>query len=151
MTTYRHVQFSLANVVLLALPVIVCTVVLIGVNGPERLIPLGLMILFLGLATCFYDLKTEIDEERIRIAFGPGLLRKSWPLAECTSARITSPRFIDGWGVKLTREGWLYSVSMGQAVLIRLESGKAILIGTDEPEALLASLLEAGLDLDEST
>ena len=151
MTPYRHTQFSVLNMILLGLPMIwtVWGGLFLGIPSPFNFLVLGLGIFFLGLAICFYSLKIEVDQESIRMAFGPGLFKKSWQLAGCTAVRQVRTRFIDGWGIKLTRDGWLYSVSMPHAVLVRLENGKAFILGTDEPEALLAALLEAGLELED--
>ena len=71
-------------------------------------------------------------------------------VSTCTSARVIRTRLIDGWGIRMTKDGWLYNVSIPHAVLIRLTDGKAVQLGSDEPEALLAALLEAGLELEET-
>lgn len=151
MTTYRHTEFSLLNLVLLALPIVVCFMVFLISNAPwgYQLITLGLAALFGGLGICFHSLTIEVDDKDVRIFFGKGFLKRRWALADCVGARQVKTRLIDGWGIKLTPDGWLYSVSMPEAVLIRFRNGKAVQLGSDEPEALLAALLEAGLEPEE--
>ena len=117
--------------------------------SPWQYLVLGLAVFFLALIILFHSLTIEVDEEEIRMHFGPGFVRKTWMIDSCLDARQTKTRLIDGWGIKLTNKGWLYSVSMPDAVLIRFTTGKSVQLGTDEPEALLAALLEAGVDLNE--
>ncbi len=152
MTPYRHSQFSMLNIFAVGFPGVICLVLYFTLNitGGFQYMTLGLGLLFLGIAYCFHSLTVEVDEENIRIRFGPGLIKRSWPVSDCIGARATRTRLIDGWGIRLTREGWLYNISIPHAVLVRFENGKAIQLGTDEPEALLAAMLEAGLSLEES-
>jgi hypothetical protein len=80
------------------------------------------------------------------MSFGPGFIKKSWPISTCVAARQLRTKLIDGWGIKATKLGWLFSVSLPHAVLIRFKNRKAVQLGTDEPEALL----EAGLALEDT-
>ena len=64
-------------------------------------------------------------------------------LSEIQEAEATRSSFFCGWGIHLTPRGWLYNVSSFQAVAVRLKSGKGFLLGTDEPEQLLAALRHA--------
>ena len=45
-----------------------------------------------------------------------------------------------GIGVKWTPRGWVYVVSRGDALELRLKNGKAIRIGTDDLRGLAAAL-----------
>lgn len=150
MTPYRHTQFSLLNILTIGLPAVVCFIVFFAVNiaGGFHYLTLGLGVLFLALAYLFHALTIEVGADEIRMSFGPGLIRKSWPVTSCSSARATRTRLIDGWGIRMTKDGWLYNVSIPHAVLIRLTDGKAVQLGSDEPEQLLAALREAGLELE---
>ena len=152
MTPYRHTQFSLLNILTIGFPAVICFIVFFAVNitGGFHYLTLGLGVLFLVLAFLFHALTIEVDADEIRMSFGPGLIRKTWPISTCTSARVIRTRLIDGWGIRMTKDGWLYNVSIPHAVLIRQTNGKAVQLGSDEPEALLASLLEAGLELEET-
>jgi hypothetical protein len=151
-TPYRHTQVGTLNLLLLGSPALACLLVFSLSNnmGAWSILVLGLVLLFVGLAFCFSSLTIEVDAERVGLSFGPGWIRKSWPIENCTAARQIRTRLIDGWGIKLTSQGWLYSISMPHAVLVRFTDGKAVQLGTDEPEALLATLLEAGLDLEDA-
>jgi len=150
-TPYRHTETSLLNLVALGVPMVACAAafLIVPMPSPWTYLVLGLAVFFLVLVILFHSLTIEIDEREIRMHFGPGLVRKKWTVSGCLDARRTKTRLIDGWGIKLTNRGWLYSVSMPDAVLIRFTTGKSVQLGTDEPEALLAALLEAGVDIDE--
>ena len=57
-------------------------------------------------------------------------------LADIQQAEITTTKFIHGWGIHLTPQGWLYNVSGFKAVAFKLKNGKQFVLGTDEPEKL---------------
>jgi hypothetical protein len=122
---------------------------------------LGLAALFIGLgltitagkplwvsvpillvcAWLFHSLTIEITDRELRWCFGPGLIRKSIPLAEIVSAEPV--RTGPSWGIHWSpRTGWLYNVSGFDAVAVTLRSGKKFTLGTDEPQALVVRLTE---------
>lgn len=107
-----------------------------------------LTLLFVAaiLAVCaflFSSLTIELSESSLSWRFGPGLLRKEVASAEISNAVVTKTRVIHGWGVHLTRNGWLYNVSGFGAVRVTLRSGKTFLLGSDEPEQLYSALKRA--------
>jgi hypothetical protein len=85
-------------------------------------------------------LTIEITEWELRWRFGPGLFRKSVKLSDIASAKPVRTNFLNGWGIHLTRFGWLYNVSGLDAVAITLKNGKRFALGTDEAHSLLAAL-----------
>ena len=96
----------------------------------------------LAAAWLFSSLTVEITDRELRWKFGPGLIRKSVPLAEIVSAAPV--RTGPSWGIHWSpRLGWLYNVSGWDAVLVTLRSGKKFALGTDEPQILAARLAEA--------
>ena len=74
--------------------------------------------------------------------FGPGVIRKRIPLDEIADVEATRTTFWQGWGIHWTTRGWLYNISGFDAVLVRLRTGKSLLVGTDEPEALANAIRE---------
>ena len=97
--------------------------------------------IFLVCAWLFHSLTIEITDRELRWCFGPGLIRKSVPLAEIISAKPV--RTGPSWGIHWSpRTGWLYNVSGFDAVAVTLRSGKRFALGTDEPQALAARLEE---------
>jgi hypothetical protein len=88
----------------------------------------------------FHSLTIEVADGELRWHFGPGFLRRRVHLAEISKAEQVRINVIEGWGIHLSRFGWLYNVSGFDAVAITLKSGKHFALGTDEPAALLAAL-----------
>jgi hypothetical protein len=135
-TTYKHTQSArLLNIIM---AIITMTVVVLAVTFSPfllfALLPLAL--------TCwlFSSLTIEITDAELRWQFGPGLIRKRVPLDQIASAEQVRTNFWEGWGIHISRFGWLYNVSGWDAVAIKLQNGKRFALGTDEPQALAAAL-----------
>nr|WP_319377466.1 hypothetical protein [uncultured Methanoregula sp.] len=80
----------------------------------------------------------------LAIRFGPvGLICKSWPLSEIVSVTTVTNPWYYGYGIRITPYGPLYNVSGPHAVEVRLMSGKAFRIGTDEPYDLKLAIDQA--------
>jgi hypothetical protein len=145
---YSHTQRGWALILAAALGALFAFV-LVFVLPPAAAEPLpgwlpALIIGAPGLTLlAFGSLTVTIAEGQLTWRFGLGWPRKSLPLAEITLAEPTRTRFIEGWGIHLTRRGWLYNVSGFDAVLLTRRDGKSVLIGTDEPRALVAALERA--------
>ena len=85
-------------------------------------------------------LTIEVYGTELRWYFGLGLWRKRVSLTEIASlARVHLPWWY-GIGVKYTPRAWIYLVAPGEGIEITLTSGKALRIGTDDAEGLLAAL-----------
>lgn len=89
------------------------------------------------------SLTVRIQDGELRIRFGLGWPRKTVPLSDISAVEITRTSFFEGWGVHRTRRGWLYNVSGYDAVLLKLASGRSLLVGSDEPRRLKAALQRA--------
>lgn len=101
----------------------------------------GAVALVLGAtATLFASLTVTVDDRELRFWFGPGLIRKTLPLAHIRSWRPVESSWLLGWGIRVYGRGVLYNVSGLRAVEILLRDGTELRIGTDEPEALAAAL-----------
>jgi hypothetical protein len=135
--SYRHIQYAWWLIALM-----LALVLVVAAAGPPlpnlRLI---LAAFFLIIALLFHSLTIEIGEGDLRWHFGPGLIRKSVALAEIGSAHAVRTNIFEGWGIHLSRFGWLYNVSGFHAVAITLRSGKRFALGTDEPQELCSRLI----------
>ena len=95
---------------------------------------------FLAAGWLFHSLRIEVTDKELRWRFGPGLISKNVPLSEIASAQPVRTNVIEGWGIHVSRFGWLYNVSGFDAVAITLRDGRKFALGTDEPQALAEAL-----------
>jgi hypothetical protein len=132
-SNYRHTQRgTLIVVVMLAVSLITVALGFFVHRALLFSIPILLVSGWL-----FHSLTIEVTESELRWRFGPGLIRKSVLLSDITSARHVRTNFIEGWGIHLSRFGWLYNVSGKRAVAFTMKNGKNFALGTDEPDELV--------------
>jgi len=127
--------------------------VFVGVGGVAVLVSGGgtaVAVGFLAPATVcttvlvlFHSLTVRVSRDVIRLAFGGGLIHKSFTIADIQATAAVRNRWYYGWGIKLIRGGWLYNVSGFDAVEIQLKNGRRYRIGTDQPTELLAAVESA--------
>jgi hypothetical protein len=110
----------------------------VAVAALAAIIPMLAILLLL-----FCTLTVRISTDRLVLYFGPGLIRKSIPLASIASVSPAANRWWYGFGVRITPHGWLYNVSGLKAVQISTWAGRSLRIGTDEPEALCRAIDQA--------
>ena len=100
-------------------------------------------VVVIAIITWFFrSLTVEISDAELTWYFGSGFPLKRVQLSEVVSAEPFRTTVWDGWGIHYTRRGWLYNVSGRGAVVIRLQNGKQICLGTDEPEKLAGELMK---------
>jgi len=135
---YRRTQLGTVTVAAVG-GAAVLTVVLSVATGwhPVSIAVLAILVAALVL---FHSLTIEIDRERLRCCFGPGLIRRTIPLHEIVAARPVRNRWYYGWGIRLTPTGWMYNVSGLEAVELSLASGGCFRIGTDRPDEVIRAL-----------
>jgi hypothetical protein len=100
----------------------------------------AVLTLLIVVAVLFCTLTVRIDGGLIECRYGPGLICKYIPLATIRGVRTVRTAWYQGWGIRLTSDGWLFNVSGLDAVEVELAEGKRIRIGTDEPQALAAAI-----------
>jgi hypothetical protein len=135
---YRHTQFGwliMGIAVYFALiAVIVFPPATFGA-GPSVLLACVTLALLL-----FVAMTVTVDQKHVALRFGVGLIRKRIALDEIQAYRSVRNPWYYGWGIHLVPGGTLYNVSGLSAVDLTLAGGRHVLIGTDEPQALLAAL-----------
>ena len=135
MKTYIHTQQGRGIVVAMAAASILSLLAALFL----RPMLLGIPILALS-GWLFHSLTIEITESKLRWRFGPGWIRKEVPLDMIRSAEPVRTNVLEGWGIHLSRFGWLYNVSGFDAVAIRMKNGRHFALGTDEPTVLAERL-----------
>ena len=108
-----------------------------------RLILIGALIAFAAVALCFGSLTVQVSRDELNVAFGPGLVRKSYLIADITEVSAVRNKWWYGWGVRYTPHGWLYNVSGLDAVQISLRNGRKYRVDTDQPQLLAEAIDKA--------
>jgi len=142
MIFYEHPQPGTA-IILSILPAIAIIIILGLTQPPPKPVNFMLIAVLAILVVCtilFSSLTIRITETELRLHFGPGFIRKKVALTDIQQAEITTTKFIYGWGIHLTPQGWLYNVSGFKAVAFKLKNGKQFVLGTDEPEKLYEAI-----------
>jgi hypothetical protein len=137
MKRYEHTQPAVT--VLIITGAIALSFLCVGVFQKQLLIGGAVLVIISWL---FRSLTIEVTETELIWKFGGGWLRKRVPLREIASVKIVRTNVLEGWGIHITRFGWLYNVSGFEAVAITLNSGKRFALGTDEAEKLVSALAE---------
>jgi hypothetical protein len=107
---------------------------------PPFLLPVIALFVTLAIAS-FSSMLVVVTSTHIVMRFGLGLLKRTVALERIASTAIVKTRWYDGWGIHWTTRGTLYNVSGFDAVRVVLDDGKAIIIGSDEPERLHVTLV----------
>jgi hypothetical protein len=141
---YSHSQFGWPMAVGSGLALGFATVVLVSVSDETRAAASWTIVALyatIGLAfAAFYRLRVTVDPDRILAVFGIGLIRKEIPVADVLRADVVRTRVWWGYGIHWTPSGWLYNVAGRHAVRLEVRGGRAMMIGTDEPDALKAAI-----------
>ena len=145
---YHHTQPAHAVRVLTAIAIASCVAVILfapKVREPgwyPDAILWGVGATMALAVALFWSMTVRVTGEALEFWFGPGLIRKRVPLSEIATVEEARTTIWNGWGIHWTTRGWLYNVSGFNAVRVELKTGKALLVGTDEPRALADALRE---------
>ena len=143
--TYRHTQPGYVIIVCMLFGCAVVLALNFALPKWEPPMPVGTFLAILVLCMLLFGSMTiEIRGGRLGWSFGPGLIRKSVALADIADAQLWNMRGRGAWGIHWARsQGWLYNVSGRHGVRFVLKNGKQFILGTDEPERLLAAIRSA--------
>jgi hypothetical protein len=145
-TLYRHRQLGKVTLAALGASVVLVAAIFAAAlrdHAPAAVVAGVVLALVVACLVLFATLTVEVDGERVRLWFGPGLIRRSFALSDVVAARPVRNRWWYGWGVRLTPHGWLFNVSGLDAVELELRSGRRFRIGTDEPRPLAEAIESA--------
>ena len=138
---YEHTQVGYLTLGMLGAGVLVI-VVLMATSG-FHWIALAVLIILALCSGLFATLTVGVDEDGVRIRFGPGVIRKRFPMKEIASCQVVRNPWYYGWGIRLIPHGLLYNVSGFLSVELRMKSGKRYRIGTDDPGQLAEAVRRA--------
>jgi hypothetical protein len=88
----------------------------------------------------FSSLTVAVADEVIEVRFGPGIIHKSFRLAEVDACCATRTRWWHGWGIHRRIGGWIFNIAGFDAVELTMKDGRHYWIGTDEPQQLCAAI-----------
>jgi hypothetical protein len=143
---YRHTQVGW-TIIVLVVAAVVAEILLVVVLAPGSTLALSLSgalaaILAVTLVL-FSTLTVTVDDAAVRLAFGLEALRREVSLDQIAEARRVRNAWYSGWGVRVIPNGRLYNVGGLDAVELRLDNGRVVRVGTDEPDVLLAAVQRA--------
>ena len=113
------------------------------VSADENWVALVVLVFLVVAMIVYSSLTVTITDDALMVRFGPGIIRKRYRLADIESSRAVRNRWFYGWGTRMTPHGWLYNVSGLDAVEVRFKTGRKVRIGSNEPQALDAAIVEA--------
>lgn len=129
--------------------VVAFTLVIPLAIGIVAKVPLLVVFAFFFAFVCwaFARLRIDVDaregQPAVRWAMTFGWPSGSVPIAEITGAQTIAVAFWMGIGIHVTLRGWVWNVALGKAVQIQRRRGAPIVLGTDDPEGLLAAIARA--------
>ena len=139
--SYRHTQVGYLMIAVLAAGVVGLSTSLAFGSGPKALVA---VVAVLGLCLLLFPTLTSVVQgDRLQCFFGLGLIRREIPVTEILAVSVVRNSWTYGCGLRFIPGGWLWNVSGLDAVELRLQSGKRFRIGTDEPMALHAAIVNA--------
>ena len=139
---YKHIVFGRGFLIQLALvTAFVAPFLVLFASRPSVWLTVavaeGLFVLL------FHSMTVEVDCQKLRFWFGPGLLKREIPITDIEKTEKKYTPWFWGYGFRGVPDGWLYRVSGFETVLITLKNGKKLRLGTDEPDALIKALPSA--------
>ena len=105
-------------------------------GGPPIGIIVLVVILLLWAVLLMSSLTVRIDDQSLRVRFGPGVFFKKFPISEIAGIGPKYTTYIWGWGIRWYFGGWLYNIAGFKSVEVIFRNGKKVRIGTDEPKQL---------------
>ena len=141
MNGYRHTQPAKWTIgFIVAFAVFVIGLAAILTDPVARTICMAAFLPAALVSWLFSSLTVEVTPTELKWSFGPGFWKKRIVRTDIADAAATRSKWWYGWGIRITPQGWLYNVHGLDAVAVTNHNGKTVLIGTDEPDALLDAL-----------
>jgi hypothetical protein len=140
--SYQHTQVGYVTIISIGAAAVACVAGAALASWDPVMLGAGALVAVIGVL--FSTLTVEVGDGALRFRFGPGPVGRRWHLSDIRHVDVVRNRWYWGWGIRLTPTGWLYNVSGLDAVQITLRSGRRYRIGTDEPEALRAAIIQGG-------
>lgn len=104
-----------------------------------------LLLVFIAVLLVFYRLKIVVDESKINVIYGIGLVHFKLTPEVVHSVKIVKVPWVYGLGIRYTSKGMLYNIQGRNAVEISYWDGKekTVMIGCKEPIELKSFIEKA--------
>jgi hypothetical protein len=137
---YNHTQKGILQPILLAVAAILLAVTCVVRESPPLIAVFLPAVICVFVALSLGTLTVRDDGDRLAVRFGPlPVFKKTIPYADMTGVERDRSTFLAGWGIHRTRKGWLWNIAGFDCVRIVVD-GRSTLIGTDDPDGLVAFL-----------
>lgn len=134
MKRYRHVQVS-GLALFILIPILLFSTTLILANE-VRWVVLTPFLLAAFILFNFLWQTIEVDQQAVRVRFGPGLVRFTFSLQEIENLCIVQSSRSELWEGRSTTRGMLLNIYGQDTVELDMSNGSLVRVGTDEPEKL---------------
>lgn len=140
MPAYSHSQSMKSIWLIVAASALFVSVTVARLPDGSPVWPLAPVLLgHAALLLVFGTLTIELDAQGIEWRFGwLGKPRWQLALADIASVELARSSWLEGWGIRHTREGMLYNAHGFAAIRLHLRNGRSLRLGSDEPERLKA-------------
>jgi len=142
---YEHTQRGSVLIGIFIVAILGLLILAVAQSGEAgALLLLTVVIAFLlAVMAVFSSLTVKVSPQQVQLSFGPGLVRRSFPVEQISGARVVRNGIWMGLGIHFIRKGMIYNVSGLDGVEITLRNGRLARIGSDEPAALERASEEA--------
>ena len=141
MIRYEHRQVGTLVLAVGGLSVLALILLLAFVEA--NVIGIAVLCCLVPCFALFSTLTVAVTETDVLVKFGPGLIRRRFPLDAIRDARAVRNEWYYGWGIRMLPKGLLYNVSGLDAVELEMKDGQTHRIGTDEPAELSKAIRDA--------
>jgi hypothetical protein len=135
---YRHEQIGRIYIALLGFMTVLCIVLALVTRSTTFALTVGAILVLVCIS--FARLTIEVDPTGVRWGMTFGIPSGFIPMEEIVSVDVVPVSFWYGIGIHITLRGWVWNVALGRGVQIHRCGGMPIVLGTDDPEALVAAI-----------
>jgi hypothetical protein len=147
---YRHRQIGWTMILSAAAPVLVLALLLPHATPNAGALAGHIQQIWIvpavivGLVTLvFSSLQVVVTSQVLQISFGPGFIKRRWPIADIEATALIRTSVANGWGIRRRDGSTLYNVSGFDAVAITLKEGRSVMVGSDDAAQLKRAIESA--------
>ncbi len=129
-------KFSQNGWIVFAVAVVLALLVRFTLTGTGQIVG---AVAILGLAGLIYKLTVLVDEFRLKIAMGVGIIGEEFAISEIEACRVYDGTI--GFGFRRTNRHVIYNIASKRAVEVVVKGKvRTVLIGCDNPEELVDAI-----------